>query len=1062
MSYFKKSLVILSIAGLGIFAACKTGRTTKSSSKQIVDNSPGEPPTGIEPGFNIIGPPIAGVGPLDPYHGFPMWYQDSNGVKLELCHNGDAKCVAPPPSFNPALPPRFPENFPNESFYWMADNALTISTGGTLRVEFAIEAAFLSADPMPGRRIVFGRTRFIGKGLRAGTYRITHPYGIDEFYVTAGVIKSTNDVGVGVENFNGVLKSPFGTFLSWDTGASAGYIGDSAVAHPFIGSPFGTNFYRVEFLQGNNVTIVAQSNTAFISGRLAPDGAYVSHPSKTYTSAPTVTMTASTPGSKVFYTTDGSDPISSGSRSEYSSPVALAGASPIVLKTVPETNGTAGVVKTYTYTLNPAMLSASASPASGTYTSQQTVTLTSEGGATAIFYTFDGSDPITSPTKGIYQSPIAVPNNGTTAIRYVAVKLSDAGAVLAKSEVNIAYYSIGAEKLTRSEIDPQIEMPFSAADTNRLSLTTCWQASDPMCLPPGPEVDLTQAVVFPRNFATESFMFNAGAKLTVAGAGTALLVLAVEGAYLSPKVDPGNRLLFGRIRIRADINDAGQYRVTHPYGVNYFDVTTTGLRAINYTDDVTPEAGNFDLFRFGRIGPFVTWDPAIAPQAPVGYIGDPAIPHAVTGSPFNTNYFKIERQQPDGTYVLYNYFTDQFTVSGKKAKALSVSAAPAGAFYSSPRSVDLTASDANAKIYYTTDGTDPKTNPEKNLYDTSISIPTTTLLKFYAELPDGTQSDIVSEPYSVDVTPFSVTATPAGSPVVDTVQVTLARTPSTRAGTIFYTRDGSSPLSSATKLVYTAPITITSVTQVTLKSFMLDLSGLASPERTDVYTFSQSKPVVTPPVSNFVVNSRLTGTAVPVITSWTSAAFAGRTIASHTATVAINALNAAVTLNPVTRTNVTQTLGSGASYRYSVTARDSGRNVSAASAGTLFNLFAAQETTRGFGFPGGWTRITAATFSGGRAMSTTRAGINATLTVTGSKFGWVSARGPTLGIATVSVDGGAPVTVDLYSATSLPASVVYVTPALAAGTHVIRVTPTGTRNARSTGNRVDVDAIVGM
>ncbi|MCX6020600.1 MAG: chitobiase/beta-hexosaminidase C-terminal domain-containing protein [Chloroflexi bacterium] len=475
-----------------------------------------------------------------------------------------------------------------------------------------------------------------------------------------------------------------------------------------------------------------------------------------------------------------------------------------------------------------------------------------------------------------------------------------------------------------------------------------------------------------------------------------------------------------------------------------------------------PAAGNFDLFRFGRIGPFLTWDPAIPPAAPVGYIGDPAIPHAITGSPYGTNYFKVERQQPDGSYALYNYFTNQFTVAGKKAKSLAVSANPAGAFYTSPRSVDLTASDANATIYYTIDGSDPKTNPAKILYDTSISIPTTALLKFYAELPDGTQSDLMSEQYDIDTTPFSVLATPAGGLVVDSVQVTLSSVPSTRAGKIYYTKDGSSPLTSPTKILYTAPITFTSTTQITLRSVMVDISGTASPERTDIYSFTQSKPAVTPPVSNFVVNSRLTNTSVPVTTAWTSTAFGGRTIARHTATVANNGVNSNVPLSPVTRTDVTQTLASGRSYLYTVTARDSAGNISIPAPGTLFNLFAAQESTRGFGFQGGWTRIASPTFSSGFAMSATKAGIVATLTVAGSKFGWVSARGPTLGIATVSVDGGAPITVDLYSATSLPNSIVYVTPAMTAGTHVIRVSPTGTRNVRSTGNRVDVDAIVGF
>jgi hypothetical protein len=59
---------------------------------------------------------------------------------------------------------------------------------------------------------------------------------------------------------------------------------------------------------------------------------------------------------------------------------------------------------------------------------------------------------------------------------------------------------------------------------------------------------------------------------------------------------------------------------------------------------------------------------------------------------------------------------------------------------------------------------------------------------------------------------------------------------------------------------------------------------------------------------------------------------------------------------------------------------------------------------------------------------------------------WVSTVGPDRGIATVSVDGGPPRTVDLYSPTPQPAQVVWATNGLKAGVqHSIKVTATATR-----------------
>src|SRR5262249_49029303 len=50
-------------------------------------------------------------------------------------------------------------------------------------------------------------------------------------------------------------------------------------------------------------------------------------------------------------------------------------------------------------------------------------------------------------------------------------------------------------------------------------------------------------------------------------------------------------------------------------------------------------------------GPFLTWDPATPPPPPSGFIGHGGIPHAITGSPFGTNFFRIEGPNVGGPGV---------------------------------------------------------------------------------------------------------------------------------------------------------------------------------------------------------------------------------------------------------------------------------------------------------------------------------------------------------------------------------------------------------------------------
>jgi hypothetical protein len=66
------------------------------------------------------------VGPVNPETGYPYWYADKNGLRLELCLDGVDVCPVVGESFDPTLPPAIPGNFPEESFWWSAEASLAM------------------------------------------------------------------------------------------------------------------------------------------------------------------------------------------------------------------------------------------------------------------------------------------------------------------------------------------------------------------------------------------------------------------------------------------------------------------------------------------------------------------------------------------------------------------------------------------------------------------------------------------------------------------------------------------------------------------------------------------------------------------------------------------------------------------------------------------------------------------------------------------------------------------------------------------------------------------------
>src|SRR5215470_101339 len=70
---------------------------------------------------------LARVGPVDRNNGFPQWYQDSTGLAVNAClpnaqELADGTCLVTADMLtNPAAPIAFPNNFPDEFFFYALD-----------------------------------------------------------------------------------------------------------------------------------------------------------------------------------------------------------------------------------------------------------------------------------------------------------------------------------------------------------------------------------------------------------------------------------------------------------------------------------------------------------------------------------------------------------------------------------------------------------------------------------------------------------------------------------------------------------------------------------------------------------------------------------------------------------------------------------------------------------------------------------------------------------------------------------------------------------------------------
>jgi len=214
-------------------------------------------------------------GPVDPTNGFPAWFQDRNGVALELCtinspgatgmavvNAGLCAIVnAPVPGGLQTAPEVFPSNFTTEHFYTLTSALLApagqgavgnvaVPTPGAGKITFNmnLEASFANGTPTVGQQLWFTRWRVNHVNVACtGNHTYYTPTRAPQTFagVARGRIFETTDAGLG--NPAAVLGGDIGPFLQWSD------VPGGAVKAPFIG-PDGKKYLSDGGGVGNPIT----------------------------------------------------------------------------------------------------------------------------------------------------------------------------------------------------------------------------------------------------------------------------------------------------------------------------------------------------------------------------------------------------------------------------------------------------------------------------------------------------------------------------------------------------------------------------------------------------------------------------------------------------------------------------------------------------------------------------------------------------------------------------------------------------------------------------------------
>ena len=454
-----------------------------------------------------------------------------------------------------------------------------------------------------------------------------------------------------------------------------------------------------------------------------------------YGAAQQITITDTISGAAIYYTNNGSTPTTAST--EYTGPFQLT-TDTTVQAIASATGYLQSAVSSATYNFNTETSMPQFSPAAGSYTATQSVTISDSTSGAVIYYTTNGSTPTASSTK--YTAPISV--SASTVINAIA---TDSG--LTNSNLASASYTItpnGTEINYGSGFASAAGLTLNGSATNvddsRLQLTTglTYQASSVFYNTP------TNIQAFTTDFAFQLSDAEAdGFTFTIQNVGpTAIGGYGGDLGY-GPNPVTGTTGGIGKsVAIKFDFyNNAGE------------GTDSTGL----YVDGVSPTVPAVDMTSSGvllnsgdSITAHMTYDGINLIMTLTDIVADKTFTHT----------FPINIPATIGSNLAYIGFTGgaggetssqkilSWTFTSQSGSVTQTPAfSPGTGTYTSTQSVTIAETIPGATIYYTTNGTTPTTSSA--VYSSAITVSTSTTLEALAIAPGYAQSAVASAAYVI-------------------------------------------------------------------------------------------------------------------------------------------------------------------------------------------------------------------------------------------------------------------------------------------------------------------------
>ena len=249
-------------------------------------------------------------------------------------------------------------------------------------------------------------------------------------------------------------------------------------------------------------------------------------PAGTYSSAQTVSISDSTSGATIYYTTNGTTPTTSSTK--YSGAITVS-TSEILQAIATETSYTNSSASSASYTITLPAIPPTYSLPSGTYTGAQTVSINDATPGATIYYTTNGTTPTNASQK--YSGPITISASET--IEAMAAASSCTNSTVASASYSIAVpaaapaFSLtagtytGAQTLTISDSTPVSTIYYTTNGTTPTSSSTKY--SGPIAVSASETVE---ALAVAAGYSNSSI---ASASYTITGTGTTNINFGTDG-----------------------------------------------------------------------------------------------------------------------------------------------------------------------------------------------------------------------------------------------------------------------------------------------------------------------------------------------------------------------------------------------------------------------------------------------------------------------------------------------------------------------------------------------------